>query len=60
MSASSKIDHPQEKVSISGRNRLPTSETPAAGSTGDASLLRKGISDMLDRTRVLCSLDLGL
>ena len=37
-----------------GRNRLPTSETPATGSTADASLLHKGNSDALDRT--LCAL----
>ena len=43
-----------------GRNRLLTSETPATGSTADASLLRKGSSDVLDRTCVLCSVDLVL
>ena len=43
-----------------GRNRLPTSETPATGSTAEASLLHKGSSDELDRTRVLCPADLVL
>ena len=43
-----------------GRNRLPASETPASGSTADASLVRKGSSDVLDRTCVLCSVDLVL
>ena len=38
-----------------GRNRLPTSETPATGSTADASLLRKRSSDVLDRNSLLLS-----
>ena len=55
MSLGSKIDQPQQKVSVHlGRNRLPTSETPATGSTADASLLRKGSSDVLHRTCALC------
>ena len=38
-----------------GRNRLPTSETPATGSTADAYLLRKRSSDVLDRNSLLLS-----
>ena len=43
-----------------GRNHLPTCETPATGSTADASLLNKSSSDALDRTCVLCPVDLVL
>ena len=60
LSLGSKIDQPQEKVSHLGRKRLATSETPATGSTADASLLRKGSSDVLDRSCVLCPVDLVL
>ena len=55
----SELDQPQKSVHL-GRNRLPTSETPATGSTADASLLHKGSSDALDRTCVLCPGDLVL
>ena len=59
MSMGSKIDQPQKECPCRAQP-LPTSETTATGSTADASLLRKGSSDVLDRTFVLCPVDLGL
>ena len=59
VSLASEVDQPK-KVSISGENRLPTYETPATGSTPDASLLHKSGSDAPDRTCVLCPVDLVL
>ena len=53
-------DHLQKKSDHIGRDRLPISEAPATGSTADASPLRKSSSDVLDRTRVMCPVDLGL
>ena len=43
-----------------GRNRLPTSEGAATGSTADAPLLHKGSSDALGRACVLCPVDFVL
>ena len=43
-----------------GGNHLVTAEMPVTDSTADGSLLHKVSSDVLDRTCVLCPVDLGL
>ena len=59
LSLGSEIDQLQKSVHL-GRNRLPTCETPATGSTANASLLHEGSSDALDRACVLWPVDLVL
>ena len=51
---------PTKKRVHLGHIRLPAPETPATSFTTHASLLRKGSSDVLDRTCVLCPVALGL
>ena len=49
-----------EKSVHLGRNRLAIFEAPSTDSTADACLLRKGSIDVLDRTCMLCPVDLVL